>query len=237
MLLNRRNLLLTVPAVTGSAVLLSSCGKDEGENETARETTELANIERPSVQIREIDGVVYDMTEYFLRIGGSAVTENKLRIYEDLQCPYCHELKTEIIEDVQTLVKEEKLVAEFVVVNYLGVRSTNAWSESTANLLTVVADSQPDKFINVQKALYGKQPDKRNTDPFTGEQLREIVKDAIELTDDEIKKIDEGFFVPWVNEIVNPFAASNEVNSIPTVVWNETVLEDYNTVVDELAKL
>ena len=129
------------------------------------------------------------------------------------------------------------MVVEFVVVNYLGVRSTNAWSEQTASLLAVVANSQPDKFIDVQKVLYDNQPDKRNTDPFTGEQLRKMVSEVIEFSEEEIQQIDDGTYIPWVNEVVNPFAAKNEVSSIPTVVWNETVLEDYSTIVDELAKL
>lgn len=237
MLMNRRNILLSIPLIAGTGMALSSCGVfDEKESPPTSPDEDTADIVKPSVQVREIDGVQYDMTEQFLSIG-SFTAENKLRIYEDLQCPYCKDLKKEIIEDVKQLVNDEKLIVEFVVVNYLGVRSTNAWSEQTANLLAVVANSQPDKFIDVQKVLYDNQPDKRNTDPFTGEQLRKMVSEVIELSEEEIQQIDDGTYISWVNEIVNPFAAENEISSIPTVVWNETVLEDYNSIVDELAKL
>lgn len=238
MMMNRRNILLSIPLIAGTGMALSSCGVfDEKESPAPSPEADTADIVKPSVQVREIDGVQYDMTEQFLSIGGSPTTANKLRIYEDLQCPYCKDLKKEIIEDVKQLVNDEKLVVEFVVVNYLGVRSTNAWSEQTANLLAVVANSQPDKFIDVQKVLYDNQPDKRNTDPFTGEQLRKMVGEVIEFSAEEIQQIDDGTYISWVNEIVNPFAAENEISSIPTVVWNETVLEDYNSIVDELAKL
>ena len=122
---------------------LSSCGVfDEKASPPTSPDEDTADDVKPSVQVREIDGVQYDMTERFLSIG-SFTAENKPRIYEDLQCPYCKDLKKEIIEDVKQLVNDEKLVVEFVVVNYLGVRSTNAWSEQTANLLAVVANSQP----------------------------------------------------------------------------------------------
>lgn len=99
------------------------------------------------------------------------------------------------------------------------------------------ANNNPDKFIAVQKILYDNQPDKRNTDPFTGEQLRKMVSEVIEFSEEEIQQIDDGTYISWVNEVVNPFTAENEVSSIPTVVWNETVLEDYSTIVDELAQL
>lgn len=141
-MIKRRNMLLAIPAIAGAGVILSSCNANDTNNIEEKEAN-IADIVRPVIQVQEIDGVVYEMTEQFLSIGGSPTTENKLRIYEDLQCPYCKDLKKEIIEDVKQLVNDEKLVVEFVVVNYLGVRSTNAWSEQTANLLAVVANSQP----------------------------------------------------------------------------------------------
>lgn len=64
-----------------------------------------------------------------------------------------------------------------------------------------------------------------------------MVSEVIEFSEEEIQQIDDGTYISWVNEVVNPFAAENEVSSIPTVVWNETVLDDYSTIVDELAKL
>lgn len=244
-LMNRRKLMFSVPLLLGTTVGLSSCVIFRGDNNTGDETTvgpsdngsDNSPYNVPPVNSQEIDGINYTMMPEFLSIGGGPTTENKLRIYEDLQCPYCKDLKIEISEHVQSLIASESLVVEFVVVNYLGVRSTNAWSENTANMLAVVSESQPEKFMEVQKTLYENQPDKRNTDPFTGAQLRKMVDSIIEFSEEEIKKIDDGYYVDWVNQVVNPFAAKNEVSSIPTVVWNETVLEDYGEIIDILAKL
>jgi len=239
MILNRRKALLTLPLLAGSAALLASCSDNEGDNENVTPSPQNNDTPEnvPPVGSQEIDGITYTMMPEFLSIGGGPTTENKLRIYEDLQCPYCADLKEEISEDLKKLIEDEEVVVEFVVVNYLGESSTNSWSESTANLLAVVAESQPDKFMKVQKTLYDNQPDKDNTDPFTGEQLRKIVEEVIEFSEGEVKKIDEGFYVDWVNEVVNPFAAANAVSSIPTVVWNETVLENYGDIVNILSGL
>lgn len=245
--MNRRKLMFSIPLLLGATAGLSSCVVFRGNDDESQETETSASpsdngsdntpYNVPLVKAQEIDGINYTMMPEFLSIGGGPTTENKIRIYEDLQCPYCKDLKVEISEHLQSLIKSESLVVEFVVVNYLGVRSTNAWSENTANLLAVVSEHQPDNFMEVQKTLYENQPDKRNTDPFTGEQLRKIVDSVIDFSEEEIEKIDNGYYVDWVNQVVNPFAAKNEVSSIPTVVWNGKTLEDYSEIIDILAKL
>lgn len=259
--MDRRKLLMTLPVLAGGTVVLSSCGLfekdkgvvvnlgsdnggDEGDvsdssdsgGEIPSDDPQEIPTNAPAVKSQDIDGVSYTMMPEFLTIGGGPTTENRIRIYSDMACPHCKALDEQIHEKMEELIVDEQLIAEFVIVNYLGEGTENSWSLQCANLLAVVAVSQPDKFLKVKETLYANQPEDEGGE-YLAELLRDLVSDVIEFSDDDVKKIDEGFYVDWVNITVNNFAANNLVSSVPTVVWNETVLDQYGEIVETLEKL
>lgn len=228
-MLNRR-MFIVLPLV--GAGLLSACAGSTTDT-LAKNTQEADSAVKPPQGTQTIDGVDYTMTEQFLSLG-SEDAAHTIRLFEDMQCPYCKELMLGIHEDLVAKVKSGAVKLEIVPVNYLGVRSTNGWSENAANFLAVVSVSQPDKFMEVQETLFEHQPEERSTEVIPSSTLRNYVKDVIELSDTEIKDIDDGKYVDWINKVVTPFAASNDVKTIPTVVVDGTVLEDYTTIKEQL---
>lgn len=228
-MINRRSLLLLPLA----GIALAGCANTNNTKEISAEEAE--NIVKPT-GTKTLDNVYYEITEQFLAMGPQDAA-HKIRIYEDMQCPYCKELLTSVHQELADKVKEGVLRLEIVPVNYLGVRSTNGWSENAANVLAVISETQPDKFMDVQQALFDKQPEERSTEVISPATIRSYIKDVVELSADEVKSIDNGKYVDWVNNIVTPFAASNDISKIPTVVVNDVVLEDYKTITDELAKI
>ena len=110
----------------------------------------------------------------------------------------------------------ESVAVEVTVVDYLGPRTTHAFSTRGANLLALVADVDPEAWPAVQDALLAMQPSS-TTEEVTTEQLIEAARGAgAELDEDDVAAQEGLAYAQWVDAATAGAAAAG-VSYIPQV--------------------
>ena len=98
-------------------------------------------------------------------------------IYEDLQCPACRAFEAPNMPQIRELVASGKYTVQIHPISFLDGSSVNEYSSRAANALLCVADTQADKFLDFNGALYSNQPSEGTPGP-TNEQLQSLAAEA-----------------------------------------------------------
>lgn len=130
-----------VAATTLALALVAACGSIDPEAPTG----EAASAER----------VTLNPTSVTL---GSPQAEQQIHVYQDLNCPHCHQLHDIMADDVDRWVQGDEVAVEVTVVDYLGPRTSHRFSTRGAQLLALVADVDPGAWQATQDALLAMQP-------------------------------------------------------------------------------
>ena len=197
--------------VLAAAALLAGCGTAEDPEPAGRATTAVAEQRTPATGTT---GRV-TVTEASVILGDPAAPE-RVHVYQDLNCPHCQELHGLMGADVATWAEGGDVAVEVTVVDYLGPRTTHAFSTRGANLLALVADVDPEAWPAVQQALLDMQPTS-TTAEVTDEQLLTAARDAgADLGDEDVAAVSGLAYADWVAAATADAAAAG-VSYIPQV--------------------
>jgi len=201
-------------AAAVAALLLAGCGaaEDSPQEPTSTGTTAAATAQRTPATGTTGDVTV---TESSVILGDPDAPE-RVHVYQDLNCPHCQQLHGLMAGDVAQWAQGSDVAVEVTVVDYLGPRTTHAFSTRGANLLALVADVDPEAWPAVQDALLDMQPS-TTTEEITDEQLVAAAREAgADLDDADVAALESLAYSDWVDAATAQAAAAG-VNYIPQV--------------------
>jgi protein-disulfide isomerase len=116
---------------------------------------------------------------------------NQIVIYQDYQCPVCKLFKDPNASQIKAWVESGLATVEYHPISFLDGQSLNNYSSRSTNAALCVANSQPDKFYDVNTALYTNQPQENTPGPSDSD-LKETLKSAgVEINDEMNTCIDQ----------------------------------------------
>lgn len=219
--------LLVVVGVTAGVML----GQRDVLNQAGSPESQEPNVDSPygqeyGEQFAPQTGEFGDVTVTETSVIVGDADAPRVVIYEDLLCPFCRALDLETEEQVSEWVDAGELSVEYIIVDYLGVRSTNHYSLRAANLLAYVADVSPEAWFDVKIALYEAQPAARGEEGPTDEDLIDIAREhGVEVDAEGEERIKGLAYRAWVDQ-ATARAAATGVGGIPTVFINGEIVEE-----------
>ena len=163
---------------------------------------------------------------------------NHIVIYQDYQCPICQLFEAPNLSQMQSWASSGLAAVEFHPISFLDSNSLNNYSSRAANAAFCVANSQPDKYFDVNSALYYNQPQEGTSGPDNNG-LKDTLRTAGVKIDDEMNEcIDQKRYANFINNITNSAFSDNAVtgtapvNGTPHILvngvvytWNDTQSE------------
>lgn len=101
-----------------------------------------------------------------------------IQIWLDYQCPYCDQFETTNNEQIKQWLSEGSATLEVHPVAILDSTQNKQYSTRAAAAASCVASEQPDKFFDVNAALFANQPDEQTGTGLTNEEILKVFKDA-----------------------------------------------------------
>ncbi|QSB24580.1 thioredoxin domain-containing protein [Curtobacterium sp. AB7] len=150
-----------------------------------------------------------------------------ITVYEDYLCPICNQFETGNMEQIKKWVKDGSATLEVHPFNLLDRSSLGSkYSTRSAAAAACVANYAPDKFLDVNTALYANQP-QEGTRGLTNAELASVVKQAGVTSKDVASCITNQNFQGWVGDatdrvLTEPLANSDlpKLTGTPTVIVN-----------------
>ncbi|MFC0581582.1 DsbA family protein [Micrococcoides hystricis] len=170
----------------------------EGLHEPSEEEF-MANMENPKVPA-----------------GVSAATEgktDKVVIYADPACGYCAEFEAQNSTFLEEKAAAGDIEVEYRTVGFLDKNSPTNFSARAANMLACVADTAPEKFMEVNAALYAGQAGGEKSD-------KELIELAQASDVDVTSCVNDNKFRPFVNYTTGK-AREDMIPGTPTVYVND----------------
>ena len=149
-----------------------------------------------------------------LEVATSAASINKevptIIIYQDLQCPACRAFEEPNMPQILELVKAGKYNLEVHPIGMLDGASLNEYSSRAGSALLCVADTEPSKFLDYNKALYANQPQEQSFGPDSN-QLADLAK-SVGVTQSGTLDCIKGD--KWANWVKNSYKLASQ--GLPT---------------------
>lgn len=156
---------------------------------------------------------------------GPASAPKTVTIYEDFQCPICHEFEQATQVQLRAAVADGKIQLDYRMVAFLDRASSTKYSTRALNAAAVVLDAAgKDVFLKFHDALYENQP----AEGSAGLSDSELVKLAVQAgaTEADVRPgIESNKFHQWVVNATDQMSKNN-VNGTPTVLVDGKVQGD-----------
>ncbi|MDR6971232.1 thioredoxin domain-containing protein [Leifsonia shinshuensis] len=101
-----------------------------------------------------------------------------IQIWLDYQCPYCDQFETTNNAQIKQWLQDGSATLEVHPVAILDSSANKQYSTRSAAAASCVANSDPDKFFDINAALFAKQPDEQTGGGLSNAQILSIFKDA-----------------------------------------------------------
>ena len=101
-----------------------------------------------------------------------------IQIWLDYQCPFCDQFETTNNSQIKQWLDEGSATLEVHPVAILDSTQNKQYSTRAAAAASCVANSEPDKFFDVNAALFANQPDEQTGTGLTNSEIVKILKDA-----------------------------------------------------------
>lgn len=101
-----------------------------------------------------------------------------IQIWLDYQCPYCDQFETTNDDQIKQWLQDGTATLEVHPVAILDSAQNNNYSTRAGAAASCVANSQPDKFWDINAALFAKQPNEQTGTGLTNAEILSIFKDA-----------------------------------------------------------
>lgn len=131
--------------------------------------------------------------------------------YVDYRCPFCNQFETTNAQTIQSLVESGVASLEVHPISILDrVSNGTKYSTRSASAIGCVAQYDPDKFLDVQTALFANQP-AENTAGLSNDEIADIIKGA--GADDEklLQCVKDERFTDWVTAATNRALANPDL--------------------------
>jgi protein-disulfide isomerase len=142
-------------------------------------------------------------------------TKNQIVIYQDYQCPICKLFEDPNTNQIKTWVSSGLATVEYHPISFLDGQSLNNYSSRSTNAALCVANSQPEKFFDVNAALYANQPEENSAGPSDTELKSTLVGSGVSMTEEMKTCIDQKRYAKYIEN------RTSEAFSQPAVTGTE----------------
>jgi protein-disulfide isomerase len=101
-----------------------------------------------------------------------------IQIWLDYQCPFCNEFETTNSAQMKQWMADGRATLEIHPVAILDSASNKNYSTRSGGAASCVANYDPNKFFDVNSALFAKQPDEQTGGGLSNSQILSVFKDA-----------------------------------------------------------
>lgn len=101
-----------------------------------------------------------------------------IQIWLDYQCPYCDQFETTNSDQMKQMMADGTATLEIHPVAILDSPTNNKYSTRSAAAASCVANYAPDKFFDINSALFANQPNESTGTGLTNAEMLKIFKDA-----------------------------------------------------------
>ncbi|NDC48345.1 MAG: DsbA family protein [Micrococcales bacterium] len=168
------------------------------------------NAKKVPANVTSLGGVLVGKNLQLVTPAEAAKT-NHIVIYQDYQCPICKLFEDPNSAQMRTWADKGLAVIEYHPISFLDGQSLNSYSSRAANAAFCVANSQPNKFFDVNNALYANQPQENTSGP-TDSQIKDTLKSAGVVISSEINQcIDQKRYSNFIGNKTNEAFNQNAV--------------------------
>ncbi|MDN4615952.1 thioredoxin domain-containing protein [Leifsonia sp. F6_8S_P_1B] len=150
-----------------------------------------------------------------------------IQIWLDYQCPYCNQFETTNSDQMKQMMADGSATLEIHPVAILDSSQNKEYATRAAAAASCVANYEPNKFFDVNSALFANQPDEQTGTGLTNEQILGVFKDAGVESDAITKCVNDQTYAKFITnrtqsavkdkQLVNPSTGSF---GTPTVFVN-----------------
>ena len=140
---------------------------------------------------------------------------NQIVIYQDYQCPVCKLFEDPNTSQIKAWVESGLATVEYHPISFLDGQSLNNYSSRANNAALCVANPQPEKFFNVNAALYANQPQENSAGPSDTELKSTLVGSGVVMNDEIKTCIDQKRYGKYIEN------RTSEAFSQPAVTGKE----------------
>jgi protein-disulfide isomerase len=150
-----------------------------------------------------------------------------IQIWLDYQCPYCNQFETTNSDQMKQLMADGSATLEIHPVAILDSSQNKKYATRAAAAASCVANYEPNKFFDVNSALFANQPDEQTGTGLTNAEILGVFKDAGVESDAITKCVNDQTYAKFVTnrtqaavkdkQLVNPTTGSF---GTPTVFVN-----------------
>lgn len=123
---------------------------------------------------------------------------NQIVIYQDYQCPICKYFEDPNASQIKSWVDSGGATIEFHPISFLDGQSLNEYSSRATNAAFCVANSQPEKFFDVNTALYANQPEENTAGPNDSELKGTLAAAGVEINAEMTNCIDQKRYSKYI---------------------------------------
>jgi protein-disulfide isomerase len=123
---------------------------------------------------------------------------NQIVIYQDYQCPICKYFEDPNASQIKSWVDSGEATIEFHPISFLDGQSLNEYSSRSTNAAFCVANSQPEKFFDVNTALYANQPEENTAGPNDSELKGTLAAAGVEINAEMTTCIDQKRYSKYI---------------------------------------
>jgi protein-disulfide isomerase len=188
------------------------------------------NSKKTPANVTALGGVIIGKD---LKVASAAEVSasNHIVIYQDYQCPICQMFETPNASQLKTWAQSGLATIEFHPISFLDGSSLNNYSSRAANAAFCVANSQPEKFIDVNTALYANQPQENTAGPSDSEIKGTLVNAGVNMNSEMNQCIDQKRYANFIGNRTNealsqPAVSGTEIpKGTPYILVNGTLYD------------
>jgi protein-disulfide isomerase len=188
------------------------------------------NSKKVPLNVTALGGVVIGKD---LKIASAAEIKatNRIVIYQDYQCPICQLFETPNSAQIKTWAQSGLATVEYHPISFLDGSSLNNYSSRAANAAFCVANSQPEKFFDVNTALYANQPQENTSGPSDSEIKVTLANAGVSINSEMNTCIDQKRYAKFIENrttegLSQPAVSGTETPSgTPYILVNGTVYD------------
>lgn len=142
---------------------------------------------------------------------------NHIVIYQDYQCPICKLFEDPNASQIRNWADKGLAVIEYHPISFLDGASLNNYSSRATNAAFCVANSQPNKFFDVNNALYANQPQENTSGPTDAEIKQTLQSVGVAMSSEMNQCIDQKRYANFIDNKTSEAFGQNAVtgNTIP----------------------
>ncbi|WP_240183736.1 DsbA family protein [Leifsonia aquatica] len=134
-----------------------------------------------------------------------------IQIWLDYQCPYCDQFETTNSAQMKQMMADGTATLEIHPVAILDSPTNNKYSTRSAAAASCVANYEPDKFFDINSALFANQPDEQTGTGLTDAEILKLFKGAGVESKQITDCVNNQTYAPFVTNRTKDATASKQL--------------------------